>query len=862
MRNAINTIVSLCTIVCLSNPLMSQTSLTKYAGNPVLTPGPDAWDAGVSGPSVLLEATIYKMWYTGTDGTANGSAIGYATSPDGINWTKYSGNPILSGVQGEWDLTINDICVIFVNGQYLMYYSGAESGSSFNRIGLATSSDGINWTKYGDNPILTNGPSGAWDQNLVRRPSVLYDGNIYHIWYEGHRDRMRIGYATSIDGVDWQKYSGNPVVDISSISGSFDELVASGPSVVWDGCQFVMSYSGHGERGIGVAFSTDRVTWQKSPENPVLIPATSGASDLFIGQPYQLLDGDTYKIWYNTFNGSSSGLGYAEGPQDPVGDDTPPVPDVTHLPDAPGECSVTLTAPTATDNCAGSITASTTDPTTYTTQGTFSVTWAYDDGNGNTSQQTQNVIVDDVTAPVITLNGDNPMTVIRFSGPYVEPGAAATDNCNPSPALAISGTVDTNLPGVYPVTYDADDGNGNTSQVIRTVNVIDDQNALAHPYLYLADKKIMLDKMGQSDGDMHSNDEIDIKKGPAIFAGDVTAVGKIDIAKKVTIEGDVTAGDELQLDKNVTITGTATEFASVSSVALPSLSYSAGGNDVKVKKNQTQALTPGSYGKIEVEENGTLQFSSGDYFCEELILKKDVNLEISLATGPVAVNVEKKVDMDKDVSMSLSPLGDVDSRYVTINSMEDIQIGKGSVLRGTFNVPQGKFDLKKNGDLIGAICAEEIAVDKDAIAVHHNEQEIPAMPLAGTGSPINKLSGEDIRMTQSDGDGELESEASSSTGDISVMPDQFALGQNYPNPFNPSTTITFDVPEAGEVTLSIYNMRGQLVLTLYSGGIAAGQHSSVWDGRDFRGAKVASGVYLYQLKARGFVATRKLVFTK
>ena len=88
------------------------------------------------------------------------------------------------------------------------------------------------------------------------------------------------------------------------------------------------------------------------------------------------------------------------------------------------------------------------------------------------------------------------------------------------------------------------------------------------------------------------------------------------------------------------------------------------------------------------------------------------------------------------------------------------------------------------------------------------------------------------------------------------------LEQNYPNPFNPSTTITFGVPEASEVKLAIYNLRGQLIQTLYSGPIAAGQHSVVWDGTDFGGAKVASGVYVYKLQAKDFVATKKLIFTK
>ena len=95
-----------------------------------------------------------------------------------------------------------------------------------------------------------------------------------------------------------------------------------------------------------------------------------------------------------------------------------------------------------------------------------------------------------------------------------------------------------------------------------------------------------------------------------------------------------------------------------------------------------------------------------------------------------------------------------------------------------------------------------------------------------------------------------------------VVPEEFVLQQNYPNPFNPSTTITFDVPEAAEVKLAIYNLRGQLIQTLLSGFIAAGQHSVDWDGTDFRGAKVASGVYVYRLESKRIVLSKKLVFVK
>src|SRR5436305_3015672 len=69
------------------------------------------------------------------------------------------------------------------------------------------------------------------------------------------------------------------------------------------------------------------------------------------------------------------------------------------LADATGECSVTVTAPTTTDNCVGTVTGTTTDPLTYNTQGTFVVHWSFDDGHGNVSTANQNVIVKDVTKP-------------------------------------------------------------------------------------------------------------------------------------------------------------------------------------------------------------------------------------------------------------------------------------------------------------------------------------------------------------------------------------------------------------------------------------------------------------------------------
>ncbi len=97
-----------------------------------------------------------------------------------------------------------------------------------------------------------------------------------------------------------------------------------------------------------------------------------------------------------------------------------------------------------------------------------------------------------------------------------------------------------------------------------------------------------------------------------------------------------------------------------------------------------------------------------------------------------------------------------------------------------------------------------------------------------------------------------------------AIPQEFTLQQNYPNPFNPSTTITFTLPKdfRGAVTLRIYNMLGELVRELALRELEAGAYREVWDGLDASGKRLASGVYLYQLRAGSFAATKKLVMMK
>ena len=100
------------------------------------------------------------------------------------------------------------------------------------------------------------------------------------------------------------------------------------------------------------------------------------------------------------------------------------------------------------------------------------------------------------------------------------------------------------------------------------------------------------------------------------------------------------------------------------------------------------------------------------------------------------------------------------------------------------------------------------------------------------------------------------------SNDDSVQSPVISLAQNFPNPFNPSTTISFELKRPSPASLSIYNMKGQLVRNLVNTDLNAGKHSFVWNGTNDNGQAVASGLYLYRLHADGYRAERKMLLMK
>jgi hypothetical protein len=95
-----------------------------------------------------------------------------------------------------------------------------------------------------------------------------------------------------------------------------------------------------------------------------------------------------------------------------------------------------------------------------------------------------------------------------------------------------------------------------------------------------------------------------------------------------------------------------------------------------------------------------------------------------------------------------------------------------------------------------------------------------------------------------------------------AIPTKFALHQNSPNPFNPTTRVAFDMPAAGDVEITVFNVLGQRVTDLVNGYREAGSYEVIWDGKDDAGQSVASGVYFYRIKTDQFNDTKKMLLLK
>jgi beta-1,2-mannobiose phosphorylase / 1,2-beta-oligomannan phosphorylase len=243
-------------------------SFERSTNGPVFTgAGPRHWDAAIRERGwILAEEGAYHLWYTGYDGTREGNkSLGYATSKDGLHWTRHPENPIY---QENWT---EDMMVAKHGDTYYMFAEGRHDHAQ-----LLTSKDRIHWQRIGElNIRLASGepiPDGPYGT-----PTAWLEDGVWYLFYE--RSDRGVWLATSRDLAQWRNIQDEPVL-ARGPSGSYDsEAVACNQIVKFHG-RYYMLYHASGTKPwtnwtTNVATSTDLIHWKKYPQNPILEPGLS-----------------------------------------------------------------------------------------------------------------------------------------------------------------------------------------------------------------------------------------------------------------------------------------------------------------------------------------------------------------------------------------------------------------------------------------------------------------------------------------------------------------------------------------------------------------------------------------------------------
>ena len=256
-----------------------------YKHNPIFSgTNTEIWDKHIRERGfILLEGGIYKMWYTGyIGGDDDPKSLGYATSTDGITWTRYAQNPIFSE---KWT---EDMFVIKHENKYYMFAEGKDDVAH-----MLTSPNGINWKEQGDLQIRNvagdtiHGPYGT--------PSVVVEDGKWYLFYE--RNDEAVWLATSNDRKIWTNVQDEPVLKRGP--EPYDSgAVASNQVIKFKG-KYYMYYHGSTDAGwaapgansiwtSNVAMSTDMIHWTKYTKNPIVEGDHSSPILVWDGNKYRL----------------------------------------------------------------------------------------------------------------------------------------------------------------------------------------------------------------------------------------------------------------------------------------------------------------------------------------------------------------------------------------------------------------------------------------------------------------------------------------------------------------------------------------------------------------------------------------------
>lgn len=316
---------------CLTGFSIAQRALTPYEGNPIISYGSSgSWDAGwVAFGKTIFHDGLYYIFYEGSpDVNTNPISIGYATSSDGISFTKYEQNPILEGDSTGFDaFFVAEPVPLFEGNQWILYYNASSNPrpGPGNAIGRATATNPSGpWTRD-TSAVLKVGNPGEWDSRLITPNTVIHTDSNYIMYYSASSGTSNegkpamVGMATSQDGITWTKYDdpattnppyaeSDPVLPLG-IPGNWDAAFAWECSVWQTDSGWKMYYSGtpsdFSTEQIGYATSTDGIHWTKYANNPLFGP-TEQWTGLWVVAGSLLQIDSSYFLYYTGFSGFTS----------------------------------------------------------------------------------------------------------------------------------------------------------------------------------------------------------------------------------------------------------------------------------------------------------------------------------------------------------------------------------------------------------------------------------------------------------------------------------------------------------------------------------------------------------------------------
>jgi hypothetical protein len=265
---------------------------------------------------------------------------------------------------------------------------------------------------------------------------------------------------------------------------------------------------------------------------------------------------------------------------------------------------------------------------------------------------------------------------------------------------------------------------------------------------------------------------------------------------------------------------------------------------------------PAGDGAVNVQDLALVQgiILSGQYPDGSPLGKPPV--EQPIATGQRLDRLNPGVDAK--VTFYLTAEG-IAVRLENAKPVKGIQLELGQIpsIPATLNITSA---LGSGFSKLSAQTLRVLLYDQSASVLPEGDRIVAYIPFALANPQAVTLENVVIGGSDNLGFSHVETEFSYTAAE--ELPTTFMLSQNFPNPFNPTTSIRFSVPQVSDVRLTIYNMIGQEVRTLFAGQMDRGTKVVSWDGLDNHGRQIASGMYVYRMVAGSFVESHKMMLLK